>query len=133
MMMMKKIHIYSLRKNNGSKKCTNQQECYKIKTSCLIKPLKKDRGGFFKHNHTKDIKLYIKIFILLDNCSTIDLFYNSDLVENINKTGKKMTVKDNGGTLAVTHKETVPGYKQYVWFSKYAITSIIYLKKLIKQ
>ena len=62
----------------------------------------------------------------------MDLFYNSDLVENITKSGKEITVQGNGGTLAVTHKETVPGYKQDVWFSKDSITNTINLKKRIK-
>ena len=44
-----------------------------------------------------------------------------------------MKLKGNVGTLAGTHKATVPGYKQDVPFSKYAITNIIYLKKLINQ
>ena len=44
-----------------------------------------------------------------------------------------MTVQGNGGTLAVTHKATVLGYKQDLWFRKYYITNIIALKNLIKQ
>ena len=63
----------------------------------------------------------------------MDLFYNSDLVENNTKYGKKTKVHGNGGTLEVTHKETVTGYKQDVCFRKYAITKIIYLKNLIKK
>ena len=58
----------------------------------------------------------------------MDLFYNSYPVENITKSGKKMTVQGNGGTLSVTHKATVPGYKQGFWFSKDYITNIIALK-----
>ena len=44
-----------------------------------------------------------------------------------------MKLQGNGSSLAVTHKSTVHGYKQDVWFSKYAITNIISLKNLIKQ
>ena len=88
---------------------------------------------FFKHNYTKEIKLDLRKVIFLDNCSTMNIFYNSDLVENITKTGKIMKVQDNGGTLAVTHKATVPGYKQYVWFNKDAITNKISLKNLINK
>ena len=44
-----------------------------------------------------------------------------------------MTVKGNGGTLVVNHKTTVPGYKQDVWFRKYAITNIIAPNKMINQ
>ena len=41
----------------------------------------------------------------------MDLLYNSDIVENITKAGKKMRIQSNVGTLTVNHKETVPGYK----------------------
>ena len=61
----------------------------------------------------------------------MDLLWNSDLVENIIKARKNITVQDNGGTLSFIHKAKVFGYKQYVWFSKDAITNIIYLKNLI--
>ena len=84
-------------------------------------------------NHNKDIKLDIKTVVLLDNCSTMDLFCNSDIVENITKTENKVTVQGNGGTLVVTHKEIVSGYKQYVFFIKYSITNVIALKNMIKQ
>ena len=44
-----------------------------------------------------------------------------------------MKVQVNGGNLEVTHKATVPVYKQDVWLGKYSITNIITLKNLIKQ
>ena len=69
---------------------------------------------FFKHNHTKEIKLDLKKVIFLDNCYTMDLLCNSDLVKNITKDGKKMTVQGNGGTLSVNHIVTVKIYKQDV-------------------
>ena len=43
-----------------------------------------------------------------------------------------MTVNGNGGTLEVNHKATVPGYKQYFWFSKDTITNVLDIKNLIK-
>ena len=61
----------------------------------------------------------------------MDLFCNSELVENTTKNEKNTTVQVNGGTLAVTHNATVPGYKQDVWFSKGDITNIIAIKNLI--
>ena len=39
-----------------------------------------------------------------------------------------MKFQGNGGTLAVTNKETVTGYKQNLWFGKDTITNIIFLK-----
>ena len=44
-----------------------------------------------------------------------------------------MKLQGNGGTLAVTHKAKVNGYKQYVCFCKDAITNIIAIRNLIKQ
>ena len=62
--------------------------------------LKKSTGeDLFKQNNTKQIKLDIKKVTLLENYYTIEIFYNSDLVENITKAKKKMTVQGNGGTL----------------------------------
>ena len=87
----------------------------------------------FKQNHKKNTNLDLKKVILLDKCSTMDLFYHSNLVGNITKAKKNMTVKDNGGTLVVTHTATVSGYKEDVWFIKYSITNLIYLKNFIKQ
>ena len=43
-----------------------------------------------------------------------------------------MKVQGNGANIAITHKATVTGYKQYVCFRKYAITNIIDIKNLIK-
>ena len=63
----------------------------------------------------------------------MNLFWNSDLVENITKAVNNMTVQGNVGTLSVTHKATVNGYKQDVWFRKEVITNIISLKNLIKK
>ena len=61
------------------------------------------------------------------------LLYNSDLVKNITNTENNMTVQVNGSTLVVTHKATVPIYKQDVWFIKDDITNTIALKNLIKK
>ena len=129
MTLTKKRHISSLRKHTGSKGCTKSQECYQIKASCLIKTLKNGiQVLLFKTNHIKEIILDLKIFIFLDNYSTMELLCNSDLVKNIKMAGKKMASQVNGGTLAANHNATLPRYKQDVWFSKYAITNTITLK-----
>ena len=86
-----------------------------------------------KQNHTKEIKLDVKNVILLDSCSTMDLFRNSEIVENITKVGKKMILQGNGGTLDVTHRATVCRYKHAVLFRKYSITNISAFKNFINQ
>ena len=48
----------------------------------------------------------------------MDMFRNSDLVENIVMAGNIMTVQGNGGTLSVTQNSTVPGYKDVCGLAK---------------
>jgi hypothetical protein len=87
----------------------------------------------FKQNHGKKIELDLKNVILLDSQSTMDLFCNPKFVDNIKKSSKSMRLKSNGGTMMVSHKATMKGYKSDVWFSKDAITNNIALSNLIKQ
>ena len=87
----------------------------------------------FKQNHKNKIELDLRHVILLDSQSTMDLFCNSKLVNSIYKSVKKMQLKNNGGTMTVSHKAKIKGYKNDVWFSEDAITNIIALSNLIKQ
>jgi hypothetical protein len=87
----------------------------------------------FKQNHKNKIKLDLKEVILLDSQSTMDLFCDPNLVENVAKTSKKMKLQSNSGTMMVGHKAKMAGYIHDVWLSKKAITSIIALSNLIKQ
>jgi hypothetical protein len=66
----------------------------------------------FKQNHSKKIKLYLEEVILLDSQSTMDLFCNPKLVNNIYKSVKNMQLTSNGGTMKVNHKASMKGYKQ---------------------
>jgi hypothetical protein len=87
----------------------------------------------FKQAHGRKIKLDLTEVILLDIQSTMDLFCNRSLVERTFDSNSKMRLKSNGGTMVVTHKATMPGYQNNVWFSEKAITNIIALSNLIKQ
>ncbi len=78
-------------------------------------------------------KLDLRKVMLLDSESTMDLFCNKELVEDINKSDKLLRLKSNGGRMVVKQKATVPGYKFKVWFSETAITNILSLKNVIKQ
>jgi hypothetical protein len=65
--------------------------------------------------------------ILLDNQSTVDLFYNPDLVSNIRETDEAYDVHGNGGDLTTYKKGYIENYGD-VSFDDNAITNILCLK-----
>jgi hypothetical protein len=82
------------------------------------------------------IKLDLKVVILLDSQSTMDLFCNTALLSKISKISKSrsnMQLKSNVGTMVITRKATMEGYSKTVWFITRAITNIIALRNLIDQ
>ena len=64
--------------------------------------------------------------LLLDICSTVDLFCNKNLVTKIWKSKNSMNVKGNGGDLKPHQKAHVENYGK-VWFDERAITNITLL------
>ena len=68
--------------------------------------------------------------VLLDNESTMDLFCNPDLVEDIKKVNRPLRIQSKGGEMSINQKEKIPGYNNNVWFSRRDITKIIALKNL---
>ena len=67
--------------------------------------------------------------LLLDSCSTVDLFCNKNLVTKIWKSKNSMTVKVNGGDLKTHKKAYVKNYGE-VWFNERAITNITSLNNV---
>jgi hypothetical protein len=94
---------------------------------------KRNRKVLRTQNHDEGTRLDLPNVLLLDSQSQMDLFRSNSLVKKVYKASRKMRLKSNGGTMMVSHKATVAGYNQDVWFSKNAITNIISLKNLIKQ
>ena len=74
-------------------------------------------------------KLHLQNMLLLDSCSTVDLFCNKNLVTKIWKSKNSMTVKVNGGDLKTHKKSYVENYGE-VWFDERAITNIMSLKNI---
>jgi uncharacterized protein YodC (DUF2158 family) len=93
---------------------------------------KRNADVLFKKGGPK-IKLDLRKVILLDSQSTMDLFCNPNLVENVTKTSNVMNLQSNGGTMQIRHKASITGYHHDIWFSRFAINNIIALSNLIKQ
>ena len=47
--------------------------------------------------------------VLLYNESNMDLFYNSELVEDIKKVKGTLRIQSNGGEMSVNQKASIPG------------------------
>jgi hypothetical protein len=96
----------------------------------IAKLFKQSHGG--QKLGTK-VKLDLKEVILLDSQSTMDLFCNRALVENVNNSKTTMRLQSNGGHMIVKREATVKGYRKNVWYSEKAITNIVALSNVIKQ
>jgi hypothetical protein len=93
---------------------------------------KRNADVLFKLGGSK-IKLDLWNVILLGSQSTMDLFCNPHLVQEVTKTTNVMKLQSNGGTMQIRHRASITGYHHQVWFSKFALTNIIALGNLIKQ
>ena len=78
-------------------------------------------------------KLELRTVVLLDNKSTMDLFCDPDLVEDIKKVKGPLRIQSNGGEIHANQKAKISGYKKRVWFRRRAITNITVLKNLTEQ
>ncbi len=76
----------------------------------------------------KSDDLDLRNVLLLENQSTFDLCCNKKLTSKITKATNALKMRSNGGCLRITKKCKIPGYKYLAWYSKKAITNIIYIK-----
>ena len=66
-----------------------------------------------------------KSWLLLDTCSTVDMFYDKSLLHNIHKVSHGMTVHTNGGTTRTDMQGYFSDYPEPVWYHPKAIANIL--------
>ena len=71
-------------------------------------------------------------WILLDNGSTIDVFMNDKLLNNIHKTNTRMNIHCNAGTASTNLMGELRGYGD-VWFAPNGVANILSLSNLAKK
>jgi hypothetical protein len=65
-------------------------------------------------------------WILLDNQSTVDVFFNGGMLENTRMIDKTMNISCNASVTRTNWVGDLPGYGQ-VWYHKKGIVSIVSL------
>ena len=70
-------------------------------------------------------------WVFLDNQSTVDVFYNKDLLENIREVNKQMNIHCNAGISTTNLVGDLQGYGT-VWFYEEGIANILSLARVKK-
>ena len=71
-------------------------------------------------------------WIILDNGSTIDVFHNRTLLQNIRTSDITMKIRCNAGVKRTNKFGTLPGYGD-VWYDEHGIANILSLSNVIKK
>ena len=74
----------------------------------------------------------MRYYLLLGNQSTIELFYNPDLLSNIRAVNKMLSVTTNGGGPTTSKMCTLKNYSD-VWYHKKTLTNIPSLQNLYQK
>eukprot|EP00978_Attheya_sp_CCMP212_P000842 scaffold1766_cov39-Attheya_sp.AAC.2 len=93
-----------------------------------VEPLKKESH----YNDDREMGSRLKNWITLDNGSTLSLFSNPDLVEDIRTTSKTLILATNAGVKHSNQEAVVPGFGK-VFYDKDAIANIFGFSDLKKR
>ena len=75
----------------------------------------------------------LRDFILLDNQSSSHVFCNRDLVSDIRRGQRRLSLESNGGKLSIADIANFEGFEAPVWFSQDAITNILSFSETKKE
>jgi hypothetical protein len=90
-------------------------------------------GFLFSQVETRARKFIIpKSWVLLDNQSTVDMFHNRKLLQNIRRVNSQVYIHCNAGTRWTDQQGELPGYG-LVWFCPNAIANILSLHKVSRR
>ena len=92
----------------------------------------KNNGWAGVHYHLYQSEM-MRDWILLDNESTVTIFCNPNMVNDIHETSEEpLNLITNAGILQTTQKATLPGWGE-VWFNPQAITNIFSYAEMAKR
>ena len=80
-------------------------------------------GTIYTHSYVQ-INKHIYHRILLNICSSIDLFCNHSLVYNMHQVNNTLSLAINAGVMTTNLKAELPGYGT-VWFDPQAMTNVL--------
>ena len=83
-------------------------------------------SGFSFSQVDKETMRIPKTWVLLDNQTTVDVFCNVDLLDNICPAENTLDIRSNSGTTSTSYQGDLPGYGT-VWYHPEGIANILSL------
>lgn len=97
-------------------------------TDIIVEDLKGQR----KHAFNQGDGRVDPLWILLDSCSTVDIFCNEHLIENIREVKQELHLYTNAGKAIIRQKGDLPGYGP-VWYHMNGIANVLSLHRVSKK
>ena len=90
------------------------------------------KSGTIHTHHYVQTNKHMYDWMLLDTCSSIDLFCNRSLVHNVHQVNTTLSLAMNAGTMTTNLQAELPGYGT-VWFDPQAMTNVLSFSNIAKQ